>query len=498
MWAELWKQPPDAEWWIAGGIAAGIAGLIGVSELIRKAFALSPEFPRKFLHVAVGLLLVSTLGLFSRPLPLLVLGALFTVLNIAALRTGRLKGMHGTARSSYGTVWYPVSFLLVVVLFWHREPAIILLSMLVMTLGDSAAAVVGEYQRNPTWYSLTSARKSLEGSMAMFLVSFLVLFTGLLQAVKPEDVRIDFILACAGIAAATATGWEALSSRGLDNLTVPLSVAMILSFFLLPNPRTDIQQLTVGAALAIGVAVASHHTALLTASGAVAAFLVGTIVFGLGGWPFAVPLLAFFILSSLLSRMGADRKSRMADTLEKTGAREYTQVFANGGLAGLLVLAWYWFPEWNSYPLYVGALAAVTADTWGTEVGVLGNRKTVQLPGFKPVSPGTNGGVSLAGLCAGLTGSLVIAMSSVTWIRGETVGWVLLAGMAGTLVDSLLGSTVQAQYRCSLCNAVTGKQLHCHRPAVLERGWKWMKNDMVNWICAGTGAAAMALVQIAG
>ncbi|GJQ20467.1 MAG: membrane protein [Bacteroidia bacterium] len=496
MWAELWKEAPEAEWWIAGGIAAGIVGLIGISELIRKAWGASPEGSRKFLHVAVGLLLVSSLGLFSRPLPLLTLGALFVVLNIATVRAGMLKGIHGTARFSYGTVWYAVSFVLVVALFWYREPVIVLLSMLVMTLGDSAAAVVGAYRRNPTWYALTSDQKSFEGSAAMFLVSFFVLLSGLLQTLRPEDVRIDFVLACAGVTAATATAWEALSSRGLDNLAVPLSVALFLSFFLLPNPRMDIQQLTIGAALAINIAVASHHTALLTASGAVAAFLVGTVVFGVGGWQFSVPMLAFFILSSLLSKVGADRKSRMADVLEKAGAREYSQVFANGGLAGLLVLAWYWFPEWDSYPLYGGALAAVAADTWGTEVGVLSNGRTVQLPRFTPVPPGTDGGVSLAGLGAGLTGSLVIAMSSVSWMGGAMVGWILLAGAAGMTVDSLLGSTVQAQYRCSLCDAVTGKQLHCNRPAVLEKGWRWVNNDIVNWICAGTGAAVMALIQI--
>ncbi|MBI4418993.1 MAG: DUF92 domain-containing protein [Ignavibacteriales bacterium] len=495
MGSDLWEQPPEIEWWIAAGLATALAGLLGIADLIRKWFSLSPEFPRKFVHITAALLIVTTLDLFTRPLPLIALGAVFASINALSMRTGFLKGIHLTQRRSYGTVLYPLTFGILVILFWYSKPAIIVMSMLVLAFGDSAAAIVGQYQRHATVYHWSSDEKSVEGSMAMFLVSFLVLFAGLTQILDVNRIPLEFVLACAGVAAATGTAWEALSSRGFDNLTAPLSVAFVLSCFLLPNARTDIQQLTIGAALGIMVAVASHRMAMLSASGAVATFLLSIVVFGLGGWKFTLPLVTFFVLSSLLSKAGADRKARFVDMLDKAGARDHSQVFANGGIAATLVLLGYWFPEWDPYPAYLGAVAAVTADTWGTELGILGRWRTVLFPSFKPVPPGTNGGVSIVGVGAGAVGSLVIALSAFPWIGMTYAGSILLAGLAGTFADSLLGSTIQSQFRCPACRAVTGKRIHCnHQPTVLEKGWGFVNNNTVNWVCAGTGAGVMLVL----
>ena len=62
-------------------------------------------------------------------------------------------------------------------------------------------------------------------------------------------------------------------------------------------------QIIIGFILGMIVAYLAYRAHSLNTGGAIAATIVGTIVFGLGGWQWAILLLAFFITSSGLSRM---------------------------------------------------------------------------------------------------------------------------------------------------------------------------------------------------
>lgn len=495
--SHLWELPPQSEWWTFGLMLAALVLLLSLSEIIRRTFSWSPEFNRKSVHIGVGVLAAFTPALFSVPLPPILLAILFIGVNGIALKKGLLPGIHGIDRVSFGTISFPVAFLFLLVFFWARDPVIITLTMLVLALGDSAAAIVGGSMNNPTVYRLTSDRKSIEGSIAMGLVSFAVLLTGLTMTMDTANIPMSYIVACAGIASVTATACEAISSRGLDNLTITLCTSFVLSFFLDPQPAADVYQLTMAVSLGIFIAVASLKAGLLTASGSVATFLLAVVVFGIGGWQWTIPLVAFFLLSSLLTNVGAERKA--AFEFEKPAfrsrGRDYAQVFANGGIGGILALLAYWFPELNLYPVYIGSIAAVTADTWGTELGLLSRGRTVRFPDFTNVAPGSNGGITPAGLLAGLGGSVVVAASAFVWLDPALLGWIVLAGISGSVADSIFGATAQAEFRCPVCGTAPGQRIHCNnQPTVLVKGFAWLTNDAVNWICASTGALVMAIV----
>jgi len=495
----LLELPPEAEWWTFGFILAGITLFLGLGEAVRKQRGWSPEFSRKFVHISVGILAAFTPVLFTVPLLPILLAMLFIGVNSIALKMGLLPGIHSVGRPSYGTVYFPIAFLLLLVFFWYREPMIISLSMLVLALADSGAAIVGESLKNSTQYRLTSDRKSIEGSIAMALVSFAVLLIGLTSSTDMELIPMEYVIACAGVGSVVATACEAISSRGLDNLSIPLSTAFVLSFFLVPQSGADVFQLTMAVSFGIFIAVASFKSGLLTASGAVATFLLAVVVFGIGGWQWTIPLVIFFLLSSLFSRVGATRKAALRIAGDKAGGRDHAQVFANGGIGGILALLAYWYPEVNVYPVFVGSIAAVTADTWGTELGLLARGRTVRFPDFTSVSPGTNGGITLVGSMAGMGGSLVIAASSSAWLDAGLLAWVLVAGLAGSAVDSILGGILQARFRCPVCGTITDERVHCNnQPTALVSGLAWLNNDGVNWVCAAIGAALMLGVLLLG
>jgi uncharacterized protein (TIGR00297 family) len=475
-------------------VLIGIFLVIGLVELMRLRLNGSAELTRKFVHLGFGVMCSYTPQIFRSGIPALLVASVFIVVNALALRSRGFKAMHGTERRSYGTVWFPVSYFLLVVLFWDREPAILVLAMLVLTFGDAAAAFAGGQNKAATLYNFNGNQKSIEGSLAMLAVSFVTLFAGIHYLGTRQNFQLDYAVGLSLAGALTATAWEALSSRGFDNFTVPLSTAFVLALYLFPS-YSSYQQLSMGVALGVFISVVSYSTKLLAPSGAVMTFLLASLLYGLGGWQWTIPMVTFFLLSSFLSKAGKHQKASLETMFEKTGVRDYAQVAANGGVAGVLVILSYLFREINFYPLYLGAVAAVTADTWGTEIGLLTKSQPRLITSGKRVDRGTNGAVTLMGLGGSLLGSVVIVASAAAWIWDERLALgVVVAGLGGSLVDSLLGATVQAQYRCTVCSTATERRTHHDTPTELVHGLPWINNDNVNWACAATGALFMWIV----
>jgi uncharacterized protein (TIGR00297 family) len=486
---ELLTSPTTLEWTSMLFILAGIIMCVAAIEIVRKHFGWSVEITRKFLHISVGLLIFFAPVIFKSALIPLLLSSFTVLAMLIAVRTGLLVSIHSTSRFSYGAIFYSLSFFVLIIVFWDRNPEIISLSMLSLATGDAAAAIVGESFQSVREYKLTSDRKSIEGSIAMFAVTSISLFCGMIILKIQTLHSMEYLAIITLVAASIATAFEAVSSKGLDNFTIPLSVAFVLSFYLIPSRMQDPDRFTAGILWAMLIAVSSYHFKFLSASGSVAVFILASIIYGLGGLQWTVPILTFFILSSLLSNAGKKRKSKFEHIFEKTSTRDLGQVAANGGIAGMLMLAQYISPENNFYPAYLGTIAAVTADTWGTEIGIWVGGKTILLSLFKVVEPGTNGGISLAGFIGSTIGAFVISISAFPWVMtNKTVFIAAFAGIAGSLLDSILGGTMQSVYRCSICGKNTERRLHCNSATTFVKGIRWITNDAVNWSCAFTGA----------
>jgi Raf kinase inhibitor-like YbhB/YbcL family protein/uncharacterized protein (TIGR00297 family) len=260
-------------------------------------------------------------------------------------------------------------------------------------------------------------------------------------------------------------------------------------------------QFLLGFLLAILVSYAAYRAHSLSASGALAALGLGAVIFGLGGWGWAILLLGFFISSSLLSRLARRRKQALDEKFSKGSQRDAGQVLANGGVAGLcVVLSFLWPQSPLPWLAFASSLAAVNADTWATELGVLSKSDPRLITTGKPVERGTSGGISLEGTLAALGGALFIALLMLAVdMPGlgasqthpyRTLLLVTLAGGLGSLFDSLLGASVQAIYFCPSCRKETERHPRhtCGSPTTLARGWPWLNNDWVNTACATLGA----------
>ncbi len=210
-----------------------------------------------------------------------------------------------------------------------------------------------------------------------------------------------------------------------------------------------------GIVLTVGLAVGAVAARALTpVAGAVAAAF-GAVIVVLVGYPFLALLILFVVASVLATRFRIDEKRKKNLQEGTAGERGVPNVVAHIVLPTALAIAGAGASPLIATPLlavlYASALAFGAADTFASELGVLAGRARSILS-FRPVTPGTNGGVSLAGEAWALVGSGVTAIVGLGLFRAFAtqlpstavfLGSVTASGFLGCQVDSVLGETLE-------------------------------------------------------
>ena len=436
---------------------------------------------RKVLHfIAVGACAVAVMEI-ERGLLIKIVAAAEVVLVGLIYANQLLREESG--RRAWGIVWFPLAFL--TLLIGVRDAQVIAFSMLVLAVCDPAATVAGKLLAKDN-YQLTGDPKSLFGNAAFFAAFLLLVWLHL-----PFGLWLGWgnLLALGLI----LTAAEALGSRGLDNLVVPLLTA----WFLTPLREAHVEAnhllyLVIAAAPFCWWMVRRES---LTAGGALTAALLGiVVVIGSGSAKWLLPLFLFLLSSSLIGKL-FPVKTAAGDAKQKL-ARDATQVLANGAVYGLVASS-IWkleglghfncFDPDNTPLLLLAAMAIATADTWSSEIGQYFKGPTYDLVKWRKVSPGLSGGVSLPGTLAGLGGSAFIVATCFWLLPYPNVGsafLIIIGGFLGMLLDSVLGSLFQAKYRDVATGALSDAS---GEGKVLAGGFGWMTNDLINFLAILVG-----------
>ncbi len=206
-----------------------VFGVIAVGELLHRIAHRPAEFTRKFIHIAVGMWVIGTVFLFETWYLALVPPATFVIINAISYWRGTFSAMEGEERRSPGTIYFPIAFGALIYYYWS-QPVLMVASMMPLTWGDAMAAVIGQryghYQ-----YTIWKRTRSLEGSLAMLLFSWLS--TSLALLIMPYLLGkplITWMLALmyGGVVALICTLVEAFTPWDIDNLTVPAAAALML------------------------------------------------------------------------------------------------------------------------------------------------------------------------------------------------------------------------------------------------------------------------------
>ena len=260
-------------------------------------------------------------------------------------------------------------------------------------------------------------------------------------------------------------------------------------------------RIAVAVILNAGAALWAYRRGSVTANGGLAGFVLGAGILA-GGGIFAWGLLMLFFLSSTaLGKIAPDRKRGATAMHSKGDTRDAEQVIANAGM-GLVTSILYGVTGWPGF-LFAAAVsfAAANADTWASELGILSRRQPVSIRTGKPVPPGASGGVSPLGFLASAGGAGFIGLYYV--LVGPVVGdqpfapvtalaLMIGGGLLGSVIDSFLGATIQAQYTDVSTGAYTERPESSAGANLLIRGFQRITNDTVNLLsCAGATLASI-------
>jgi dolichol kinase len=319
--------------------------LLVVAEAWRRLGTPKPEWTRKLIHVAGGIVCLLLPFVVSSPWIVLFMALGLTGLFTLAAHAGFLKSLHGVARSSRGAEYYPVAIFLVFLLAGDQK-WLFVAAVMVLAVGDAFAALIGS-RYGVIRYEVEGSDKSLEGSLVFLVVAFLAVhFPTLLMTDLPRPTSV----LAAVLVATLVTGVEAISRRGTDNLFVPLAVVIILSK-ITRQPVAEIvfQNLSL---LGIGLATVLlvRRFPFFNVGSTITFILYAYATWSLGSWQWALPVFVGLI-SYVATWLRVAPRERRADVGSRAVGRALLPPF------GFLILA----NVTRDYDTYFGAYLAASA-----------------------------------------------------------------------------------------------------------------------------------------
>ena len=201
--------------------------MLGLTMVLKKATNADDEVSRKIIHVSVAFAWIPMYFCFGSTWHLPVPTAVFILLNYVSYKKNLFSAMERTdeSKKSLGTVYYAVSMTLMAICSVLRPACIVPYgaASFCMALGDGFAPIFGRIEKGNR--TLLGSR-TLYGSLSVLVICFLVLL--IMSTIFSLHLSLLQLL----LTALAATLLELVGVRGLDNLTLPLGVFLLLNLFL--------------------------------------------------------------------------------------------------------------------------------------------------------------------------------------------------------------------------------------------------------------------------
>lgn len=451
--------------------------IIGLATLVARFSRGASETSRKLVHILVGNWVFLT-PLFHDLWAVVLIPFTFIIINSLSLRYNLIKAMERDD-DSLGTVYYAISLFVLsgagFLLGWRSLPYI---GILTMAYGDGLAASTGNRWGKRKLFTF-APEKTLAGSLTVFLAAFIVTSGALYvfqSDIHPSGLSIPLILFVAFLTGIVSAFIELVGHKGCDNLTLPIGSALFATLSIRSAGPVYFIYLFISASILI----AAFRLKSITTDGMVAAILTAVTLYSLGGVWIASALLVFFILGSIVSKIRNDVKRKAESLQDDTGARNWKQVLANSLPASILLWLFYMYPNEKIFLLLSFAVfSAAASDTFSSEIGMMSKGKVFSILTGKQIPNGVSGGVSIIGLLAGLLGSILLSVLTIPEFGMSGFTAASLLGFTGTLIDSILGASIQRKYKGVKGNLQDKSEPHHNIPI---SGFRYITNNAVNLI----------------
>ncbi len=449
----------------------GYGALCLLAAFLLSHIGVRKEITRKLVHIFIGFEWVILYVFHGATYHFLIVCLFFLVVLFVAYKKKLLKMISSDGDNAPGTVYYAVSmsFMAIASLIDSRFILPFGVAVFATSLGDGFAGLVGGLikKHNPEIYR----QKTLVGALANFLLSTA---TAIIFMLLFGDMGLTPVHCL--VIGALSVGIELICGRGLNNIALPLAVSTFAYFSTVFYNETAKYFLPIALTPLIIAFVLERKS--LTKSGVIAAVILDIAVsISLGNLGFLL-LLTFLVLGIITDKV----KKKNTDTKEeKSSHRDASQVLANGFIPIVCAALYFALGERAFLLAFVAALAEALGDTAASSLGSY-SRITFDLFKFRKCEQGISGGVSLLGTLSALVFSTIIPIIALAFSMISITEMLALSAIAilGVFFDSLLGSLLQAKYRCNVCDSLTEKREHCGTPTELVSGIRFIRNDTVN------------------
>lgn len=461
-------------------IFAYIFGLIFLmGPIVNKLFG--TECSRKIVHVMLFLVWIFIDIFFRHTLHQIIIAVVFLILNALSYKFKFYKSVERENENHLGTVYFAaaISVILAVAYFWRDFYYPSGISVFCLTFGDGFAALIGYHTKTRHLRS----HKTLGGTIACFLATAVAVY--LFSRFHRLGISVLGVIAIAMLTAILE-----MAENGLDNFTI-VGGTFLLSYGLM---AADAAALTVAVFVAVAVFLVVFLSGAIRYAGAVLAMVMVFASLYFGGVFALLYLLSLYFTIFALSLL----KGKLLHLPKKEKGRDFWQILINGGLSLLFLLIYGIQKEEKFLLVSLIAVGGCFIDSLSSDVGTLSAKAPYDPIKGRTVPRGMSGGVSVLGTGAALIGSGAIALAIGAGM-GLSVREAALAGalvFAQTVVDTVLGSLLQAKYVCDRCGTPTEDRIHCNQPARLSGGVRWINNNVVNLIASVIITAIAAAVYL--
>jgi len=268
-------------------VLAALGALMAAVHALQRRGAIEPEVARKAVHLGMGVICLTLPWVFAAAWPVwllagLAIAELAAVRLLPALRDRLGQVLGGVGRASLGELYFPLGVAVVFTLARGR-PAFYWVPVGILAFADAAGALVGQkWGRNR--YEAVENTKSVEGSTAVLLVTWLWTTSGLMAFTALPWLPAWLTGLGLGLFALLV---EAVSWRGLDNLLLPLAALAQLEMTARLSPA-ELALRPVVLLVVTGVMVFRPRRAMLDDSARLGAALVAYLLWSIGGWRWLV------------------------------------------------------------------------------------------------------------------------------------------------------------------------------------------------------------------
>lgn len=194
-----------------------------LAEYLRKKEHIRGELSRKFVHMTVGSF-VAFWPFFMTWNEIRLMCLAFIVVILADRHFKVFKSIHSVQRLTVGDILFPVG--IGITTYVSSSPWIFTVAVLFLSIGDGVAAIIGNKYGKYFNYSIFDQKKSTMGSVAFWLATLII--TVVMLMFMPIDLTSVRWAVLVFLPLATAS-LESFSIYGIDNVTVPVFVALVLS-----------------------------------------------------------------------------------------------------------------------------------------------------------------------------------------------------------------------------------------------------------------------------